>query len=124
MQTRRLWRELHPFVWIYFSLSFLDLVLKLRATPAWFDGTLDRNHPALLAFDYVQNEQSRILQFYIPEAIIRVSGMSVQHAYMVQRWFFVGLSFTLFHLYVRRWFSKPLALAAVVLLAAILPFSF
>jgi len=123
-ETRRLWRELHPFVWIYFSLSFLDLVLKVRATPAWLDGTLDRNHPALLAFDYVQNEQSRILQFYIPEALIRVFGLSIVHAYMLQRWLLVGLGFTLFHLYVRRWFSKPLAFAGVALVAALLPFSF
>ena len=113
-----------PFVVIYAFLSFLDLRAKLQVTPTWFDGTLDRNHPALLAFQYVQNEQSRILQFYIPEALIRIFGLSVIHAYMVQRWLFVGLSFTLFHLYSRRWFSAPLAFAAVVLLAAILPFSF
>lgn len=116
--------ELHPFVWVYFSLSFIALRLKLNATPAWFDGTLDRNHPALLAFQYVQNEQSRVLQFYIPEALIRLFSLSVVHAYMVQRWVFVGMAYTLFHLYTRRWFSRGLAFAAVAILAAVLPFSF
>lgn len=124
LEPTRLVRELHPFAWIYFGLSFLLLRSKVRATPAWLDGTLDHNHPALLAFKYVQNEQSRVLQFYIPEALIRLFGLSIVHAYLVQRFVFVGLSFVLFHLYLRRWFSRPLAFAAVALVAAILPFSF
>jgi hypothetical protein len=113
-----------PFVAIYACLSFLALRPKLQVTPAWFDGTLERNHAALLAFRYTNNEQSRLLQFYIPELLIRVLGVSVAHAYMIQRWAFVAMAFTLFHLYLRKWFSNGLAFAAVCLLAAALPFTF
>jgi hypothetical protein len=111
-------------VWLYFFLSFLDVRCKLIVTGSWFDGTLEQNHAALLAFQHTNNEQSRILQFYIPETLIRVFGLSVSHAYILQRWFFVGLCFVLFHLYLRRWFSRGLCFAAVCLVAAILPFSF
>lgn len=117
-------RELNPFLSIYFFLSFLVLRPKLAATEAWFNGTLEHNHAALLDFQYTNNEQSRILQFYIPECFVRIFGMSVAHAYIFQRWLFVGLAFMVFHLYLRGWFSKGLAFAAVCLLAAILPFSF
>lgn len=113
-----------PFILFYACLSFLELRLKLQATPAWFDGTLDRNHPALLAFRYTQNEQSRVLQFYIPELLVRTLGVSVSHAYMIQRWAFVAIAFMLFHTYLRRWFSEALAFAGVLLLAAVMPFSF
>lgn len=116
--------ELHPYVWVYGFLSFLELRSKLQVTPAWFDGTLERNHAALLAFQYANNEQSRVLQFYIPEFLVRSLGLTVAHAYMFQRWAFVGLAFVLFHLYVRRWFSKGLSFAAVCLVAATLPFTF
>ncbi len=113
-----------PFVAIYACLSFLELRSKLQVTPAWFDGTLERNHAALLAFQYANNEQSRLLQFYIPELFVRVLGITVPHAYMIQRWAFVALAFMLFHLYLRKWFSNGLAFAAVCLLAAMLPFTF
>ncbi len=113
-----------PFVAIYACLSFLELRSKLQVTPAWFDGTLERNHAALLAFQYANNEQSRLLQFYIPELLVRVLGVTVAHAYMIQRWAFVALAFMLFHLYLRKWFSNGLAFAAVCLLAAVLPFTF
>lgn len=121
---KTLFREATPFVWIYFFLSLLELRSKLQVTPAWFNGTLERNHAALLAFQYTNNEQSRVLQFYIPEMLVLTFGMTVVHAYIVQRWICVGLAFMLFHLYLRRWFSKPLSFAAVCLMAAIMPFSF
>jgi hypothetical protein len=117
-------KGIHLFVWVYAFLSFLELRSKLQVTPAWFDGTLVRNHAALLAFQYTNNEQSRVLQFAIPEGLIRAFGVSIPHAYMLQRWAFVGLAFVLFHLYARRWFSRELAFGAVCLLAATLPFSF
>src|SRR5262245_3228105 len=128
-QTARAARQvtrshLHRFVWVYAFLSFLELRAKLQLTPAWFDGRLERNHAALLAFQYVQNEQSRILQFYIPELFVRALGVSVSHAYMIQRWACVAIAFVLFHVYLRKWFSDVLAFAAVVLLAAVMPFSF
>jgi hypothetical protein len=117
-------KGIHLFVWVYAFLSFLELRSKLQVTPAWFDGTLERNHAALLAFQYANNEQSRVLQFAIPEGLIRIFGVSVPHAYMIQRWAFVWLAFVLFHVYARRWFSRELAFGAVCLLAATLLFSF
>src|SRR5438094_791555 len=98
--------------------------MKLVATPAWFDGTLERNHKLLVAFDYSNNEQSRLLQYWVPESLIRVFHVSIQSAYMLQRWILVTLAFLLFYLYLRRWFSASLAVAAVFLLAAILPFTY
>lgn len=117
-------KNIHRFAWVYAFLSFLELRAKLQVTPAWFDGTLERNHAALLAFQYANNEQSRLLQFVIPEALIRAVGVSVPHAYMIQRWAFVALAFVLFHVYARRWFSREIAFGAVCLLAATMPFSF
>ena len=117
-------KKLHPFLWIYFSLSFLVLRSKLQVTPAWFDGTLERNHAALLSLQYTNNEQSRLLQFYIPELLVRTLGLTIAHAYIVQRWLFVGLALALFHVYVRRWFSIGVTFAAVCFAAAILPFTF
>lgn len=117
-------RDIHLFAWLYAFLSLLVLRSKLMVTPAWFDGTLDRNHAALLAFQYTNNEQSRVLQWAVPEFLVRTFGVSVQHAYMLQRWAFVAAAYILFHAYLRRWFSRELAFAAVALLAATLPFSF
>jgi hypothetical protein len=117
-------REIHLFGWLYAFLSFLELRPKLAVTAAWFDGTLERQHAALLAFQYANNEQSRVLQYAVPEFLVRTLGVTVQHAYMLQRWAFVAVAFILFHAYVRRWFSRELAFAAVCLLAATLPFSF
>ena len=117
-------KELNPFVWIYFFFSLLELRTKLWITTTWFDGTLEQNHQALLAFDYTNNEQSRLLQFYLPECLVHVFGITVSHAYIAQRWFFVGLAYVLFHLYLRRWFSKGLSFATVCLLSALLPFTF
>src|ERR1051325_9541384 len=59
------------------GLSFVCLTGKLSTTPAWFDGTLERNHHLLLHWSYTNNEQSRLLQFLVPEAFHRVLGLSV-----------------------------------------------
>ena len=109
---------------VYFFLAFINLTLKLRLTPAWFNGILARNHYLLLQFKYTNNEQSRILQFYLPEMFRRLFGLTVVHAYMLQRFLFVFLALVLFHKFLRKWFSVPISFAGVLFLAAVMPLSY
>ncbi len=117
-------RELLKFGSVYAFVALINLRLKLSLAPAWFDGTLISNHQQLLAFKYANNEQSRLLQFYIPEAFHRLLGLSVVHSYMLQRWLFVLVAFICFHFYLRKWFSTKLAFAGVMFLAAIMPLAY
>jgi hypothetical protein len=117
-------RRLAALTAVFAGLSFLNLRMKLVMTPAFLDGTLERNHHLLTGFDYSNNEQSRLLQYLVPEGFVRAFHLSVQSAYILQRWLFVTVAFLLFYLYLRRWFSDSLAVAAVFLLAAILPFTY
>jgi hypothetical protein len=116
--------ELLKFGSVYAFLSLITLRLKLSLAPAWFDGNLISNHQLLLTFKYKNNEQSRLLQFYIPEAFHRLLGLSVVHSYMLQRWLFVLMAFVCFHFYLRKWFSTKLAFAGVIFLAAIMPLAY
>lgn len=116
--------ELLKFGSVYFFVALIELQAKLSATPAWFNGTLDGNHRLLLAFQYTNNEQSRLLQFYIPEAFVRLLGLSVINAYILQRWLFVFLVLLCFHAYLRKWFDVRLAFAGVMSLAALMPLSY
>ena len=61
---------------MYAGLSFIALRMKLAVTPAWTNGTLERNQARLVAFDYTNNEQSRVLQWAIPEALTRLFGLT------------------------------------------------
>lgn len=117
-------RELLVFSPVYFFLSLIDLQAKLAVSSYWFDGTLVADHHALVQFDYFNNEQSRVLQYAIPEMIQRLFGMTTEHAYMVQRFTFVLLAFVLFHFYLRKWFDVPGAFAGVLFLSAIMPLTF
>jgi len=109
---------------IYFFLSLINLRAKLAVTPAWLDGKLESNHNLLLAFQYTNNEQSRLLQYYTPEFFHSVLGISIPNAYILQRWLFVFLAFTCFHFYLRKWFDSSVSFAGVVFLAAIMPLSY
>jgi hypothetical protein len=109
---------------VYFFLSFINLALKLWLTPSWFNGQLDNNHRLLLQFQYTNNEQSRLLQFYAPEFFHRVFGLTVQHSYMVTRFLFVFLAFWCFHFFLRKWFSRGASFAGVLFLAAVMPFTY
>lgn len=106
---------------IYFVLALINLRLKLLVTPSWTDGGLKELHRALLAFEATNNEQSRLLQFYIPEFIRRTLHIAPIHSYMIQRWLFIFLAFLFFHFFLRNWFDTRLAFAGVVMLAAVLP---
>ena len=117
-------RESVLFGGVYLFLALINLRVKLSFTPAWFDGTLERNHYLLLAFQYTNNEQSRLLQFTIPEAFRRLLGLTVPHAYIAQWWLFVFLTLLCFHFYLRKWFDTKLAFAGVLFLAAIMPLTY
>jgi hypothetical protein len=109
---------------VYLFLALINLRVKLFITAAWFDGTLEKNHHLLLAFQFTNNEQSRLLQFYIPEAFRRLLGLNVPHAYIVQWGLFVFLTLLCFHFYLRKWFDSKLAFAGVLFLAAIMPLTY
>src|SRR5258708_3837793 len=117
-------RELLIFSPIYFILALINLRLKLYLTPTWFDGTLARNHALLLQFNYTNNEQSRLLQFWIPEALHQVFSLTDEQSYELQRWVFVFLTFVCFHFYLRKWFNLSQSFSAVLFLAAVMPLSY
>ncbi len=123
VESERL-KELVLFGGVYLFLALINLRVKLLLTPTWFDDTLERNHYLLLAFQHTNNEQSRLLHFYIPEAFRRILGLSVPHAYIVQWWLFVFLTLLCFHFFLRKWFDSKVAFAGVVFLAAIMPLSY
>ncbi|MBF0280387.1 MAG: hypothetical protein HQM13_21505 [SAR324 cluster bacterium] len=117
-------KELIRFSWIYFILALINLRVKLLFTPFWFSGILEKDHTLFLQFQNTNNEQSRILQFYIPEALIKLFGLSIPDAYLIQRWVFIFLTFVFFHIYLRKWFDYKLAFSGVVFLSAVMPLTY
>ncbi len=109
---------------IYFFFSLINLRVKLHLTPAWGDGTLVQNHEMFTQFIGPNHEQSRILQFAIPEILHRLLGLSVEHAYILQRLGFVFLALSCFHFYLRAWFGVSGAFSGAVFLSAIMPLSY
>ncbi len=124
LSTHKWVRELIVFGSIYFFLSLINLRVKLFLTPAWTNGTLDGNHAALLRFDYYNNEQSRLLQFVIPEFFRIVFSLNVVRAYVLQRFLFILIAFVCFHFYLRQWFDPKASFAGVAFLAAIMPLTY
>ncbi|KAB8141042.1 hypothetical protein F8S13_21220 [Chloroflexia bacterium SDU3-3] len=112
------------FASIYFFLAFIQLSLKIHLTPNWTNGTLDSTHQQLMAFQYANNEQSRLLQFIVPEILHRLLNISIINAYIIQRWMFTFLMFLGFHLYLRAWFDDKLAFGCVLFLAATMPLTY
>jgi hypothetical protein len=117
-------RELLLFAAIYFFLSLTNLVLKLRLNPAWTDGTLEGNHYRLMAFQYTNNEQSRLFQFLIPELFHRTFSLSIESSYALARLLFVFLAFVAFHFFLRKWFSQAESFAGVLILSGSLAITF
>jgi hypothetical protein len=111
-------REAIVYVPIYFFISFTDLILKLRHTGAWLSGKLEENHTALMAFQYFNNEQSRVLQYLVPEGLRKVFDLSIITSYAVSRLMFVFLAFVVFHYFLRKWFSAIESFAGVMILSA------
>ena len=121
---RSQFKESFLFGSVYLILALINLRVKLFLTPAWHDGTLERNHHLLLNFLYTNNEQSRLLQFYIPEFLLQLFRFSVTDAYIVQRWGFTFFAFCCFHYYLRKWFNKELAFAGVLVLGCVMPLTY
>lgn len=117
-------RLLLPFAFVYLGFALVNIRLKLLATTAWFNGNLEENHKQLLAFGYTNNEQSRVLQYYVPEFFHAVFGLTIPDAYVLQRLLFVFAAFCAFHLYLGRWFDARCAMLGVATLAAIMPWSY
>jgi hypothetical protein len=112
------------FVFIYFFLALGNLVLKLRLNPEWMDGTLERNHESLMAFQYTNNEQSRLFQFLIPEFFHRMFSLSIESSYALARLLFVFLALVAFHFYLRKWFSQTESFAGVLILSGSMAITF
>jgi len=117
-------REALIFGSAYFFVALINLRLKLILTPRWFNGKLASNHEKLLAFQYANNEQSRLLQFYIPEALKKILDITIENAYIIQRGVFIFLVLFCFHFYLRKWFDAGLAFGGVLFFAAVMPLSF
>ena len=117
-------REVLLFVPIYFFLSLTNLIIKLRLTPPWTDGTLDGIHNQLMAFQYTNNEQSRLFQFLIPEFFHRVFSLTTESSYAIARLLFVFMAFVVFHFFLRKWFSQAESLAGVLILSGSMAITF
>jgi hypothetical protein len=121
----RFWRgEVLPCAAVYFFFALTHVRLKVRAAPDWLNGQLAYEHGRYLAFTGSNNMQSRVLEWLIPEGLVRLFGLDVPHAYMLQRFVFVWVALVLFHVYLRRWFTPGLAFGGACLLAACLPFTY
>lgn len=117
-------RELLLFTPIYFFLSFTNLILKIRSTSAWIDGTLDGEHQRLIAFQFTNNEQSRLFGFLIPEFFHKVFSLYPESSYALARLLFVFLAFVVFHFFLRKWFSQAESFAGVLILSGSLAVTF
>lgn len=113
------WKFLLAFIF----LAYVSLQLKLNVTPVYQNGHLDNMHQLLISFNYTNNEQSRLFQFYIPELFTKV-GFTIVNAYKFQRFLFTFLTFCCFYLYSRKWFDEKISFASVLLLNFITAFSF
>lgn len=117
-------REALTFGSVYLFVALINLRLKILLTPRWFNGRLAANHTELLAFQYQNNEQSRLLQFYIPEGLKRLLSISIENAYLIQRGLFIFLVLLCFHFYLRKWFNAGLAFGGVLFFIAVMPLSY
>ena len=116
----------HP-AWIFVICAFLAFItfrVRTASTPLWHDGGLDRIHALLVQFKYFNNEQSRLLQWGIPELLTRVIPMKVPTAYALQRLVFTTLAFFTFHMFVQKWLNDTASLLAVVLFALLTTFTY
>jgi hypothetical protein len=117
-------RELKIYLPVYFFLSLVNLVLKLRLTVSWTNGTLAHNHQLLMAFQFTNNEQSRLLQFLPAEFLRSVFSLSIETSYALARLVFVFLAFVAFHYFLRKWFSPVESFAGVLILSGSMVVSF
>ena len=117
-------RELLVLGPVYFFLSLTNLILKLRETAAWTNGVLVNDHNTLLAFQYYNNEQSRLFQFLIPEFLHQMFSLSIVSSYALARLLFVFMAFLVFHLFLRKWFNQAASIAGVLILSGSMAITF
>jgi len=117
-------RELIIFSLIYFFLSLVSLIQKIRMTPTWTNGDLVRNHSLLMNFQYYNNEQSRVMQYLIPELFSRIFSLETPNNYAFARLIFVFLAFLVFHFFLRKWFTSSESFAGVLILWGSMSVSF
>lgn len=113
-------------IWIFLIcclLAYATYYAKVTGSPSWSNGTLEYVHKQLAALDYVNNEQSRVLQWGIPQLIVQATGIEVRHAYALQRLVFTTLALFVFHGFVLRWLRPGAALACAALYAVFITFS-
>lgn len=113
-------------IWSVFICAFLAWItyhLKVATTPAWNDGTLELVHERLVHFSHVNNEQSRLLQYGIPEGLHRLLHVEVRTAYALQRLVFTSLALFLLLGFTRRWLNDAAAFAATVLFALLITYT-
>ncbi len=101
-------------------ISALNLFLKIQVTSSWNNGILTENHELLMNFQYTNNEQSRLLQFLIPETFSRLFGVSIPTAYSIQRVLFMALTFFVFFKFCKKWFNYFGTSACVLLLSLLI----
>lgn len=110
---------------VYAVLSLVTLRAKMWVTPDWFNPVrMVTNHYMLTRWKYTNNEQSRVLQWMIPEGLHDLTAWTISDAYMFQRWFFILLALSCFHFYLRKWFKASAAFGAVCFLVAIMQLSY
>ncbi len=131
MKYREKWSSAFPhfhealmFGSVYFFVTLINLRIKILLTPRWFNGRLAGNHEELLAFQYANNEQSRLLQFYIPETLKKLFDISIENAYLLQRGLFIFLALLCFHFYLRKWFNVGLSFGGVLFFITVMPLSY
>lgn len=114
-------------------LAFLCVRTRLFLAPTWFDGTLEYNHELLLRGQYFNNEQSRPLQYLLPELLRRVAGLSVPHCYAVVHFLLLWASLTVMERLGRRLCAGDEGgadeggehgMLCAAILAVVLPFSY
>jgi hypothetical protein len=78
----------------------------------------------MMAFQFTNNEQSRLLQFLPPEFLRSVFSLSIETSYAVTRLLFVFLAFVAFHYFLRKWFTPLESLAGVAILSGSMALTF
>ncbi|CAM1374666.1 hypothetical protein [Tenacibaculum xiamenense] len=105
-------------------LTIIIVKLKLIITPSWFSGALENNHKLLLDFNFTNNEQSRLFQFFIPEFFITIFKIDIIKAYILQRALFTFLTFFAFFYFCKKWFNNIQSFICVFLFGLVMIFTF
>ena len=117
-------KQNYKLIIISLILTFFCCLIKIQVTPSWFNGTLERNHYLLMSFMYTNNEQSRLLQFIIPNTFFRVFNLSIPYSYLAQRFLFQFLTFICFYKFNEEWLSKKQNILSLISLALLTAASF